>query len=143
MEIFIGKSLTELYPEAKIRYGSTLRIFVTECGYCNRAALPPLRRSCRNMVELRIPDAITSGLSHSTELTLAWDELPCSRNPCWLPCFRAWLSLGNGFCETVQWLPKPSSVCRPFEVPMAKRALSPIGQAAEHHNEGVVRMRMG
>ena len=132
-----------MLPETTIRYGSILRIFVTECGCCSLVALPPLRRSWRKAEELRIPDATTSPFSHSTALTLEWDEFPCSRKPCWLPFSREPTSLGSGFCETVQWLSKPSSVCKPFEVPMAKRALSPIGHAAEHQREGVVRIRIG
>lgn len=85
------------------------------------------------------PDAITLGDSHSTLATRAWDE-SILRGGTGRP---EGMSDGNGFSDSDQWLPAPSSVYSPSEVPIAKSGFWPVGQGEEHHSDGVVRIRMG
>lgn len=92
--------------------------------------------SWRKIDESFIPEAITLGDSHSTLDMRMWDE-SCLRRRTGV------LSAGNGFFDSVQWLPAPSRVCSPSEVPIAKSGFWPVGQADEHHSDGEVRIRMG
>lgn len=84
------------------------------------------------------PDAMTEGESHSTLVTKVWEE-PVLR----FTRFGVPDGFGKGRLCRVQWLPVPSRVCSPSEVPIAKCGFGPVGHGDEHHSDGTVGIRSG